>query len=56
MNVKGDIISKVASDVQVVQFSVTSTLQVIFRDPIQLIRIYGYAVHLISVKLTFILY
>lgn len=34
---KGNIISKVASDVQVVQFSVTSTLQVIFKDPIQLI-------------------
>ncbi len=29
---KGDIISKVASDVQVVQFSVTSTLQVVFKS------------------------
>ena len=29
---KGDIISKVASDVQLVQFSVTGTLQVIFKD------------------------
>jgi subfamily B ATP-binding cassette protein MsbA len=34
---KGNIISKVSSDVQVVQFSVTSTLQVIFKDPVQLI-------------------
>jgi subfamily B ATP-binding cassette protein MsbA len=34
---KGDIISKVASDVQVVQFSVTATLQVIFKEPLQLI-------------------
>jgi subfamily B ATP-binding cassette protein MsbA len=34
---KGDIISKVASDVQVVQFSVTATLQVIFKEPLQMI-------------------
>lgn len=34
---KGDIISKVASDVQVVQFSVTGTLQVIFKEPLTLI-------------------
>ena len=30
---KGDIISKIASDVQVVQFSVTGTLQVVFKEP-----------------------
>lgn len=34
---KGDIISKISSDVQVVQFSVTSTLQVIFKEPLQLL-------------------
>ncbi|HTH83203.1 MAG TPA: ABC transporter ATP-binding protein [Mucilaginibacter sp.] len=34
---KGDIISKVASDVQVVQFSVTGTLQVIFKEPLSII-------------------
>lgn len=34
---KGDIISKVSSDVQVVQYSVTSTLQVVFKEPVQLI-------------------
>ncbi|MDB4924351.1 ABC transporter ATP-binding protein [Mucilaginibacter sp.] len=34
---KGDIISKIASDVQVVQFSVTSTLQVVFKEPLTLI-------------------
>jgi subfamily B ATP-binding cassette protein MsbA len=34
---KGDIISKIASDVQVVQFSVTGTLQVIFKEPLTLI-------------------
>ena len=34
---KGDIISKIASDVQVVQFSVTATLQVIFKEPAQMI-------------------
>ena len=48
---KGDIISKVASDVQVVQFSVTGTLQVIFKEPFQLI---AYVVYLfyISYQLT----
>src|SRR5690606_18738680 len=34
---KGDVMSKIASDLQVVQFSVTSTLQVIFKEPLQLI-------------------
>lgn len=48
---KGDIMSKIASDVQVVQFSVTATLQVIFKEPLQLI---AYLVMLfnISAKLT----
>lgn len=48
---KGDIISKVASDVQTVQFSVTSTLQVVFKEPMQLI---GFLVMLFiySAKLT----
>ena len=36
-NRKGDIISKIASDVQVVQYSVTATLQVIFKEPAQMI-------------------
>lgn len=31
---KGDIISKITSDVQVVQFCITSTLQVLFREPL----------------------
>jgi len=34
---KGDIISKIASDVQVVQYSVTATLQVIFKEPVTMI-------------------
>ena len=34
---KGDIISKITSDVQVVQFCVTSTLQVFLREPLLLI-------------------
>ncbi|HEY2581216.1 MAG TPA: ABC transporter ATP-binding protein [Mucilaginibacter sp.] len=34
---KGNIISKIASDVQVVQFSVTATLQVVFKEPLTLI-------------------
>ena len=48
---KGDIISKVASDVQVVQFTVTNTLQVIFKEPVTLI-VYIVMLLLISVKLT----
>ncbi|MFC3561747.1 ABC transporter ATP-binding protein [Pedobacter jamesrossensis] len=48
---KGDIISKVASDVQVVQFTVTNTLQVVFKEPLQLIFFIGVLLS-ISVKLT----
>jgi subfamily B ATP-binding cassette protein MsbA len=50
---KGDIMSKIASEVQQVQFSVTGTLQVIFKEPLLLI---GYLVWLfvISAKLTLI--
>ena len=48
---KGDIISKVASDVQVVQFTVTNTLQVIFKEPIQLLFYIAVLVS-ISFKLT----
>jgi subfamily B ATP-binding cassette protein MsbA len=48
---KGDIISKVASDVQVVQFTVTSTLQVVFKEPVQLLFFIGVLVS-ISLKLT----
>lgn len=48
---KGDIIAKVSSDVQVVQFSVTATLQVVFKEPLQLIA-YMVMLLIISVKLT----
>lgn len=48
---KGDIISKVASDVQVVQYTVTNTLQVVFKEPLQLI-FYVAVLLSISVKLT----
>ena len=50
---KGDIMSKIASEVQTVQFSVTGTLQVVFKEPLLLI---GYLVWLfiISAKLTLI--
>ncbi len=48
---KGDIISKIASDVQVVQFSVTGTLQVVFKEPLTLV-FYIIALFLISAKLT----
>jgi subfamily B ATP-binding cassette protein MsbA len=48
---KGDIISKIASDVQVVQFSVTGTLQVIFKEPLTLIA-YMIGLFVLSVKLT----
>ncbi|WP_316830693.1 ABC transporter ATP-binding protein [Pedobacter aquatilis] len=48
---KGDIISKVASDVQVVQFTVTNTLQVVFKEPVTLI-VYVVLLFNISAKLT----
>ncbi len=48
---KGDVISKIASDVQVVQYSVTATLQVVFREPLQLLA-YIVVLFAISVKLT----
>jgi len=48
---KGDIISKIASDVQVVQYSVTGTLQVIFKEPITLIA-FMVMLFIYSTKLT----
>ncbi|MFD1770745.1 ABC transporter ATP-binding protein [Sphingobacterium suaedae] len=48
---KGDVMSKIASDVQVVQFSVTSTLQVAFKEPLQLIA-YVVVLFAFSAKLT----
>jgi ATP-binding cassette, subfamily B, bacterial MsbA len=48
---KGDIISKIASDVQVVQFSVTGTLQVIFKEPVSIIA-FLVTLFMISAKLT----
>ncbi len=49
---KGDIISKIAADVQVVQFSVTSTLQVVFKEPVQILA-YLFVLFSISPMLTF---
>jgi subfamily B ATP-binding cassette protein MsbA len=48
---KGDIMSKVSADVQIVQFSVTGTLQVIFKEPLQMI-FYIFVLFSISTKLT----
>jgi ATP-binding cassette, subfamily B, bacterial MsbA len=48
---KGDIIAKITSDVQVVQFSVTNTLQVIIREPLLIIG-YLYLLFTISPQLT----
>lgn len=48
---KGDIISKITSDVQVVQFCVTSTLQVFLREPL-LIGTYLFMLLAISWQLT----
>jgi ATP-binding cassette, subfamily B, bacterial MsbA len=50
---KGDIISKISADVQVVQYSVTGTLQVIFKEPFTLI-VYLSMLFLISYKLTLV--
>ncbi|MBE8722371.1 ABC transporter ATP-binding protein [Sphingobacterium pedocola] len=49
---KGDVMSKISSDVQVVQYSVTSTLQVVFKEPFQLIA-YIYVLFSLSTNLTF---
>jgi subfamily B ATP-binding cassette protein MsbA len=49
---KGNIISKIASDVQVVQFSVTATLQVVFKEPLTLLFFMGMLFNM-SAKLTF---
>ena len=49
---KGDIISKIASDVQVVQFSVTATLQVVFKEPLTLL-FYMFMLFNTSARLTF---
>ena len=49
---KGNIISKIASDVQVVQFSVTGTLQVVFKEPLTLI-VYMAMLFNMSANLTF---
>lgn len=50
---KGDIISKIASDVHVVQFSVTGTLQVLFKEPLTLLT-YLVMLFVISYKLTLV--
>ncbi len=44
---KGDIISKITSDVSVVQFCITNTLQVAFREPLLII---GYTVMMIAIS------
>lgn len=48
---KGDIISKITADVQVVQFCITNTLQVAFREPFLIVG-YVFALLKISVELT----
>lgn len=44
---KGDIISKITSDVMVVQFCITNTLQVAFRDPLLII---GYLIGMLQIS------
>ena len=44
---KGDIMSRITSDVGVVQFCVTNTLQVLFREPVLII---GYIVLMINIS------
>lgn len=50
---KGDIISKISNDVQVVQYSVTGTLQVLFKEPLTLI-FYLVMLFIISYKITLV--
>ncbi|MEG2366083.1 MAG: ABC transporter ATP-binding protein [Alistipes sp.] len=44
---KGDIMSRITQDVMVVQFCITNTLQVAFRDPLQII---GYLVLMVGIS------
>lgn len=44
---KGDIISRITSDVQVVQFCVTSTMQIFFKEPLLLA---GYIILLLTIS------
>lgn len=44
---KGDIISRITSDIQVVQFCVTSTLQIFFKEPLLLA---GYLIVLVAIS------
>ncbi len=44
---KGDIISKITSDVSVVQYCITNTLQVVFREPLLII---GYLAMMIAIS------
>ena len=44
---KGDIMSKITSDVMVVQFCITNTLQVMFREPFLII---GYVVMMVNIS------
>jgi len=48
---KGDIMAKISTDVQTVQYTVTATLQVIFKEPVQLL-FYLAVLFIISTKLT----
>ncbi|RAJ06561.1 ATP-binding cassette, subfamily B, MsbA [Chitinophaga skermanii] len=50
---KGDIMAKISSDVQVVQYTVTGTLQVIFKEPVTLLT-YLVMLFIISYKLTLV--
>ncbi len=44
---KGDIISKITSDVSVVQYCITNTLQVAFREPLLII---GYVIAMVTIS------
>lgn len=44
---KGDIMSKITSDVQVVQFCITNTLQILFKEPLLII---GYVIVLLGIS------
>ncbi len=44
---KGDIMSKITSDVMIVQFCITNTLQVAFRDPLLII---GYLIGMLQIS------
>jgi ATP-binding cassette, subfamily B, bacterial MsbA len=53
---KGDVIARMTGDVQEIETSVVSSLEMLFRDPIQVLIIYLSVLFYMSTSLTFLLW